>query len=261
MINPYKKNLDNFFETIIDFKHTSKRLNTVLLNDVKKYTTEGANYFSGTSLVIGDWSGPTDNGWKLNFHTGIQKSTFKENYSNEIEKVLSREFGLAYSQCFEAFETLLKDLISVKILSDEKFREGLPANKDYSRECLRGGGDIFKLVKKAGGKRFKNYSNKNNNNFRFGETFKVFSEIRHAITHSQGILNSSKIPQGKYYQVLFEHLLPLNKLDEDTIQLKFDNKTLDRLLIYLSEFGYQIFKILSEEDNYEWKIYNTSHKK
>tara|TARA_R110000744_G_scaffold249450_3_gene365718 strand:+ start:3154 stop:3918 length:765 start_codon:yes stop_codon:yes gene_type:complete len=254
MTNPYKKHLDNFFETVTDFKHTSNRLNKVLLKDVEKYTAEGARYFSGTSLVIGDWSGPTDNGWKLNFHTGIQKSTFKENYSNEIEKVLSREFGLAYSQCYEAFETLLKDFISAKILSDQNFREGLPAAKDYSRENLRGGDDIFNLVKKAGGKRFKNYSNQNNNNFRFGETFKVFSEIRHAITHSQGVLNSSKIPQDKYYQGLFEHLLPLNKLDDDSILLKFDYKTLDRLIIYLSEFGYQVFKILSEEDKYEWKI-------
>lgn len=254
MTNPYKKHLDNFFETVTDFKHTSNRLNKVLLKDVEKYTAEGARYFSGTSLVIGDWSGPTDNGWKLNFHTGIQKSTIKENYSNEIEKVLSREFGLAYSQCYEAFETLLKDLVNVKILSNQNFRESLPANKDYSRERLRGGDDIFKLVKKAGGKRFKNYSNQNNNNFKFSETFKIFSEIRHAITHSQGVFSPSKIPHDKYYQSLFEHLLPLNKLDEDSIQLKFDFKTLDRLLIYLSEFGYQVFKILSEEDKYEWKI-------
>ena len=254
MTNPYKKHLDNFFETVTDFKHTANRLNKVLLIDVEKYTKEGARYFSGTSLVIGDWSGPTDNGWKINFHTGIQKSTFKENYLNEIEKVLSREFGFAYAQCYEAFETLLKDFINLKILSDRNFRTSLPSNKDYSRERLRGGDDIFKLFKKAGGKRFKTYSNHNNNNFRFGETFKIFSEIRHAITHSQGVLDSSKIPKDKYYQGLFEHLLPLNKLDDDSIQLKFDYKTLDQILIYLSEFGYQVFKILSEEDNYEWKI-------
>lgn len=260
MTNLYKKHLDNFFETVTDFKHTSNRLNKVLLKDVEKYTVEGARYFSGTSLIIGDWSGPTDNGWKLNFHTGIQKSTIKENYSSEIEKVLSREFGLAYSQCYEAFETLLKDFISVKISTDQNFKKSLPANKDYSRERLRGGDDIFKLVKKAGGKRLKKYSNQNNNNFKFGEIFKVFSEIRHAITHSQGVLNSSKIPKDKYYQALFEHLLPLNKLDDDLILLKFDYKTLDDLLIYLSEFGYQVFKILSEEDKYEWKI-NTTYSK
>ena len=49
-------------------------------------------------------------------------------------------------------------------------------------------------------------------------------------------------------------MLPLNKLEGETVLLKFEFKTLDRLLIYISEFGFQIFKILSENDNYEWKI-------
>jgi hypothetical protein len=254
MTNPYKIHLTTFFETITDFKHTSNRLNKVLLKDVEKYSAEGATYLSATSLIIGDWTGPTDNGWKLNYHTGVNKITFKENYSNEIDKVLSREFGLAYAQCYEALETLLKDIIYIKINTDKAFKNSLPENKDFSRHCLKGGDDIFKLIKKAGKRRFQNYSKKNNTNFKFKEIFKIFSELRHAITHSQGILKTSKIPNNNYYKSLFEYLLPLNEIKEETILLKFKYKTLDRLLIYLTEFGYQIFKILSEEDNYEWKI-------
>ncbi len=254
MKNPYQKYINKFFETITDFKHSSNRLNKVLLKDVEKYTAEGAKYFSGTALIIGDWTGLTDNGWKINFHTGIQKSIVKENYASEIEKVLSREFGLAFAQCYEAFETLLKDFANVKILSDQSFRNSLPNNKNYSRKSLKGGDYIFKLIKKAGGTRFYNYSKKNNNNFKFKETFTVFSEIRHAITHSQGKLKTSKIPNNKYYKGLFERLLINNEFKGEIIFLKFDYKTLDRLLIYLAEFGYQIFKILSEEDGYDWKI-------
>jgi hypothetical protein len=254
MTNPYRIHINKFFETITDFKHASNRLNKVLLKDVEIYTAEGAKYFSGTALVIGDWTGPTDNGWKLNFHTGIQKSTVKENYANEIEKVLSREFGLSFAQCYEAFETLLKDFANVKILSDQTFRNSLPNNKDYSRESLKGGDDIFRLIIKAGGARFQNYSKENNNNFKFKETFKVFSEVRHAVTHSQGKLKTSKIPNNKYYKGLFEYLLPMNELKGEIILLKFEYKMLDRLLIYLAEFGHQIFKIFSEEDEYDWKI-------
>ena len=253
-MNLYKNSLDTFFETIVDYKHTSSRISKVLSNDVQKYTTEGATYYSGTALIIGDWTGPTNNGWKINFHTGIQKSTIKENYASEIENVLSREFGLAFSQCYEAFETLLKDFVYIKIQNDENFRSTLPIDRDYSREKLKGGDEIFKLIRKAGGNRFKKYSTQNNNNFRFGETFKIFSEIRHAITHSKGILKSSKIPKEKHYEFLFENLLPLNNMESELIHLKFDYKILDKLLTYLSEFGYQIYKILSEEDNYDWKI-------
>jgi hypothetical protein len=253
-MNLYKKSLDTFFETIIDFKHASNRINRVLLNDVQKYTAEESKYFSGTSLIIGDWTGPTDNGWKITFHTGIQKSTLKENYATEIESVLSREFGLAFAQCYEAFETFLKDIVYIKILNDKVFKKKLSADISYSRENLKGGENIFKLIKKAGGNRFKKYSKQNNNNLRFSETFKIFSEIRHAVTHSKGILKTSKIPKEKYYELLFEHFLPLNKLENELINLNFNYKIYENLIINLAEFGYQIFKILSEEDNYEWKI-------
>ena len=148
MKNPYKEHLDIFFETITDLKHTANRLNKVLLQDVEKYTSEKAKFFSGTALIIGDWTGATENGWKINFHTGITKSTFKENYATEIEKVLSREFGLAFAQSFEAFEKLLKDLVFFKIQTDTNFRQGLKPNKDYSRDKLSGGDEIFKLIKK-----------------------------------------------------------------------------------------------------------------
>ncbi|MBU2995891.1 hypothetical protein KO500_05575 [Cellulophaga baltica] len=252
MYNPYKNYLDSFFETITEFKHTSKRLNTVLQGDAKKYTEDGARYFSGTKLFISDWTGPLDNGWKIPFSTGVKRETFKENYAIEIDKILSREFGLAYAQCYEAFETVLKDFIDIKIKTDQNFKKSLPIDKNYSREYLRGSYEIFKIVKKAGGNKFKEYSNQNNNNFKFSELFKIFTEIRHAITHSKGILNSSKIPKDEYYQSLFEHLLKLNNFEGDLIQLRFDYVTLEKLLIYLSEFAYQIFKILSEEDNYEW---------
>src|SRR5690606_6070058 len=143
MTNPYKIYLTKFFETITDFKHTYKRLNKVLLKDVEKYSAEGATYLSATSLIIGDWTGPTDNGWKLNYHTGVNKTTFKENYSNEIDKVLSREFGLAYAQCYEALETLLKEIIYIKINTKEVFKNNLHKNKDYSRHYLKDCNYIF----------------------------------------------------------------------------------------------------------------------
>lgn len=252
MINPYKIHLSSFFETIIDFNHTANRYNKVILEDVKKYTAEGATYFSGSRLIIGDWTGPSDNGWKITFNTGIKKSVFKENYASEIENVLSREFGLAFCQCYEAFETLLKDFVYLKIQNDQKFKENL--KKEFTRENLRGGEEIFKLIKKASGNRFKKYSKSTNNNFKFSQLFRILSEVRHAITHSKGRLETLKVKKDNYYIELFEHLFPLNKLENEYVQIKFDYKILYKLLICLSEFGYQIFKILSEEDKYDWKL-------
>ena len=254
IINPYKNHLLCFFETINDFKHISNRLNKVLSEDLKKYSDENATYYSSTALIIGDWTGIIDNGWKLPFHTGIDKITKREGYAREIKNVLSLQFGLSFAQCYEALETLIKNMLYVKIISDEKFRNLLSNKKDYSRNSLKGGNELFDLIKKAGGDKFKEYSKQNNNNFKFKEIFVIFSEVWHAVTHSKGELATSKIPKNKYYQELFEHLLPLNNLDSESTILKFEHKSLNHILVYLAEFGFQIFKTLSEEDAYEWKI-------
>ena len=131
MKNIYRKNLNIYFETITDFKHSANRLNKVLLNDVEKYRSEKSIYWSGTALVIGDWTGPTENGWELPFHTGTDKFTDKEGYPKEISEILSREFSLAYSQCYEALETFLKDCVDSKIKHDIKYRELIGFNEDY----------------------------------------------------------------------------------------------------------------------------------
>lgn len=254
MKNIYRKHLNTYFETITDFKHAMNRLNKVLLNDVEKYKSEKSIYSSGTALIIGDWTGPTDNGWELPFHTGIDKFTEKDGYPNEINNLLSREFRLAYSQCYEALETFLKDCIDSKIINDIEFRELIKFNENYSRKDLKGGDYIYDLIKKAGGKRLVDYSKKNNNNFKFKEIFTILSEVRHSITHKKGYLEVSKIPTDKYYKSLFEFLFPKNKLEGDSILIQFDHKLLNKILDYLAEFGFQIYKILSEEDNYEWKI-------
>lgn len=254
MTNPFRNHLNLYFESITDFKHTANRLNKVLLKDVETYTADGARYFSGTALVISDWSGPTYRGWKKKFHTGILKSTIKEHYASEINSVLSREFGLAFAQGFEALERFLKNIVREKGKIDPAFKE-LMSDKKYSTgDSLKGGYAIFDLIKIAGGSRFKEYSSSNNHNFKFKEVFTIFSEARHSITHSMGQLNAGKIPSTKYYKLLFEQMFPLNKLTGDKVSLALDYNSLDRLLNYLAEFGFQIFKIFSEQENYDWKI-------
>ncbi|WP_158849005.1 hypothetical protein [Algibacter sp. L1A34] len=252
--NIYRKNLDNYFHTITDFKHSTNRLNKVLIKDIEKYKTEESIYSSLTSLVIEDWTLQRENNSKLRFHTGINKLTGKENYPDEITKILSREFSFVYSQCYEAFERFLKDCIDSKIINDIEFKKLVGFNENYSRKDLKGGENIYKLIKKAGGKRLVNYSKNNINDFKFKELLKIFSEIRHSVTHNKGYLDVSKIPNNQYYKNLFEFLFNKNKLEGNKILIQFDIVLLNKVLVYLAEFGFQIYKILSEEDKYQWKI-------
>lgn len=257
MYNPYKVHLDAYFATITDLKHTLHRINKVLLQDSKKYTSDEAIYKSGTALVIGDWTGPTNNGWKIYYHTKSIKITSKENYPDEINRILSREFAIGIAQSYEALETLLKNLIWVKIELNQNFRSSLPRlHKDmpYTRENLKGGLSLLELIKKASGDRFNKYSKVNNHNFRFTEIFKFLSEIRHSITHSQGKFKITQEFNDKYYKALLNHFLPTTEIEQEIIILKFDYGIFDKLIIHIAEFGYQMFKILSQEDNFDWAL-------
>src|SRR5680860_732434 len=157
MENNYKEKIITLFERIIELRHSSNRINLVLTKDAQKFTVDNARFFSGSKLIISDWTGPTDNGWEINFNTGIRKETFKEDYSREVESIISRECCLSFSQAFEALESFFKDCIFFKSHRSEKF--------DFeSRDEINGGDKLFRLIKKACSPQYNEFSKNNNKN-------------------------------------------------------------------------------------------------
>lgn len=208
MTNPYKTYLDDFFLTLLDYRHSTNRLNKVLKKDVEIYTKEGAQLHFASTLVISDWSGPTDKGWEINFHTGIFTETPKDTYEVEINKMLSREMCLMYSQSFEALEKFIKDCLYSKASRDVKLKDFIisvihkKSNSKFKRDKMPGGDILYKVLKKAGGKTFTKCSSVNNLNIRFSELWTVLSESRHAITHSR----SYKATKNKSFKTSLRHI-------------------------------------------------------
>ena len=253
MTNEYKIYLDTFFTTILEYKHTTKRLNDVLIKDSEKFTQIGAKYHHVSSLVISDWCGETDNGWEKIFHTGISFET--KNYASEIHNILSREFCLIYSQSFESFEKYLKDCIYLRSNSDENFKseieKKLKHNQIFSRENMPSGDNLFKLIKKIDPYSFEKHSSENNMNIEFDAMWKVLSKARHSIIHSKSIIKVSELKSNKHYGEVFDYLFYSISLDENSIQIKLDHKKFETLIKRFSEFAFQIFKIISEKENLE----------
>jgi len=121
MKNPYSSFLNKMYSTLLEYRHSTDRLNKVLNKDVEVYTKGGVNLNYSSALVISDWSGTKDNGWAINFYTGTFIETKRDAYEIEINKMLSREFCLIYSQSFEALEKFLKDCLFVKAKQDEEY--------------------------------------------------------------------------------------------------------------------------------------------
>jgi|GEM_PF-609720 hypothetical protein len=262
MINPYKIYLDGFFENLLYFRHISGRIDKVFHKEVKDYSKD-KNIISFTSaLVISDWTKPTDNGWEVNFHTGIVTHTSKDNYELEVRKIFSKQLCLLYAQSFEAFERFVKDCLFDKIERDESIREYtislLPKNQQSSivRGKMPGGGNLFKVLKKGGGETFKNFTEKNNLNIKFSELWTILSEARHSITHMESEIKFELINKTKHHGEIFEFLFNSNQISSNLISIELDYQKFERLIKRFSEFAYQIFKVLSVEEELEWESNN-----
>jgi hypothetical protein len=260
MTNPYKEYLDKFFNSLLYFRHINGRINKLFKKEIEDCQLDDAIIHFVSALVISDWTGPTDNGWEINFHTGISTETTKENYKTEIENIFSRQLCLLYAQSFEVFEKFVKDCIYSRIDRDELIRNYaislLPKNRrsSISREKMPGGNNLFKVLKKAGGQSFKDFTSNNNLNIRFSELWDVLSESRHSITHKQSFIEVELVTKSKHHKEIFQFLFNSKKTGNDLLLIELDFQKFERLVKRFSEFAFQIFKILSFEEEFDWKI-------
>jgi hypothetical protein len=267
MTNQYKEYLNHFFHTLLYYRHINGRINKVLKKEIEIYRQENSKIHLASALVISDWTGPTDNGWEINFHTGVRTETSKDTYEIEIKKIFYRQLCLLYAQSYESFETYLKDCLFQKIEQDKSLREYtmslLPKSKQapFNREKMPGGYSLFKILKKAGGQSFKNFTSKNNLNVRFSELWNILSEVRHSVTHSKSYIQEDKISKSQHHIQIFNFLFNSVIVDDKLRIIELDYQKFERLIKRFSEFAFQIFKILNIEENLEWNIEKKGHSK
>ncbi|MFB9055466.1 hypothetical protein ACFFU9_01810 [Mariniflexile ostreae] len=259
MTNPYKIHLDQFFEKLLYYRHISGRIDKVFKKEIEMYSSDKATMHFASALIISDWTGPTDNGWELNFHTGISTETTKENYEEEIKNISSRQRCLLYAQSFESFERFLKDCLFNKLERDSEIRDYvislLPKNQNsvISRRNMPSGDKLFNVLKKVGGKTFKKFTTSNNLDIKFRELWTILSEVRHAVTHNESTIDLVKINKSDHHFDIFNYLFNSKKLSDEKIIIELDYKKFEKLIKRFSEFAFQVFKLISVEEKLEWK--------
>jgi len=256
-MNPYETHIENLFIRLLELRHTISHLKSVLNASVKNFEKiEDGGFINASALVISDWTGPTDNGWELNYHTGIRKITFKENYSQEVANIFSEECCYAFAQSFEALERFIKDCIFTKIGHDQDYCNTLKIENpsEFQREEIPSGDKLFVWIRKASNPLFTEYSNSNNVNLNFKVFWTILSQVRHAITHSNSIIKLDKISQTDYHFLVFKDLFQFTTVSTETVHLEIDYHGLSQLIDYVSEFGFQVFKMLSMKENLNWEI-------
>lgn len=241
MINPYKNYLYSFFNKSNYYFHISYRLENLLNKEFDDIIVENGVFFSSNALIISDWTGATEDGWELPFHTKVFTTTDKENYNIEMNKMKSRENLMNFAQTFEVFQSFLKDCITKK-------------NSNISRNKLKFNDKIFQKITEEGGLTFSNYSVKNNKNYKFEVLFNICVELRHSITHSNGIVEKNKIIKDEYSEQLFKNMIPEAKFEKDKIILEMSFISFKKNMKTINEFAFQLYKILSIESNLDYRL-------
>lgn len=274
-MNPLEPALENLFERLNFYNfliaYIDKRL-TDLKNDIERRAGESEkigveDLMHGTSLIITDLSGPTDDGWLYQYPTG-NFDVEGEDYLQMLDEFVGREAERVVAQGYEAFETYLYDVTarfcdanSEQSLVDH-FKGNLPKAPDRNLEvwkkAVRGvyrrkpNSDLVDLIRNLGQDLEKAEVHTNNRGLDLVRWYQITGEVRHAVTHSEGVI-SSKVIEGldrKEIRVLRKNY-PGAKTDEG-YALQLDVDSAQEALRTFAEYGYAIFKALSEERDYDW---------
>ena len=256
-INPFENFLKTFFDEIVTLDQSQSLTQSSLRTSIKnfeKINLDGDTTIAATSLIIGDWTGPNDKGWKINYPTGSMKMLKLEEYSEEVNRLISYECSYLFAQAFERLQGLIKDFISYQLSVDTTYCKKCKVDSNNKFEFYRSHkikrDDLFKNVKRI----FKQ-DEKNNESTYLKEWWTVLAVCRDAVVHSSNIIKGKDILNWqKPHFVIFHHLFPKSVKSNNDLILQMERKEFSRGIKSIAEFGFQVFKLISIKQNLEWKI-------
>lgn len=275
-MNPLEPSLENLFRKLNFYNfliaYIGKRLSN-LRDDIERRADESEridveNLMHGTSLVITDLSGPTDDGWLYHYPTGNFDVEGVE-YLQMLGKFVGREAERVVAQGYEAFETYLYDVTacfcnakSDQSLADH-FEGNLPKAQDRDLEAwkkaVRGvyrrkpNTDLIDLLRDLGQDLEEAEAHTNNRGLDLVRWYQISGEVRHAVTHSEGVISNKDIEglDRKELRILRQKY-PGTTTDEG-YALQLDVDSAQEALRTFAEYGYAILKALSEKRGYDWE--------
>ncbi|MFD3000418.1 hypothetical protein ACFS7Z_08615 [Pontibacter toksunensis] len=268
MANPLKAELDIFLHNIsltnLMFYQTSTHLKNQKESLLKQFEGhEPEKGIMGTSLVIGDLTGPTDKGFKIYYHTGKVDKVKVKDIEESVEKLISREGMRSTANCYEILESFLFDITASYLYNNPE--EQSKAAKIASQECssleeykekvrkYRGqnNAEIIKLLRHLSVKLNESEKPRRHN---ISEWYQVISHVRHAVVHSLFKMNKNRARFTDFQKELFEHYFTFDE-DSHSYNLRMTKKESERQIILVAEYGFHIFKCLSLEKQYDWQVF------
>lgn len=224
--------------------------------------------FHGTSLVITDLTGPTDNGWLLFGRTGHVKVQGEE-FIEKLKWIAQREGALAIANAYEAFETYLYDMAAAygfkinasrlhntlklsqsvtELTSLEKWKEAVRYKYRRGKNKIL----INKLRKLGDGLELAEDKTTNNRSLNMISWFKVVEQVRHAVTHSDFVIEQAVLSsfQPEEKSILSQQFPGIETNTGYLIEMDKRSSALEIKLF--AEYAHAIYKSLSIQSDLEW---------
>jgi hypothetical protein len=225
----------------------------------------------GTALVIRDLTEWPPHGWAVHYGSG-HFVTRGEEFLATVDLLLARSAALAVSQAFEVFETFLRDtaarLLTARpsLIDARQSREAARFRKSrprYGRDpfwrvvirrVYRSNSDALLVWLRSAAPHLKVAELRNNRAINLRVWFRVFTAVRHAVTHTASILPPSSINgltrrQRQYLARFFP-----GRRDRIGYHLTLTDDNVEEVLRLAAEYGYAIFKAEAIVLGLEWRV-------
>ena len=217
-----------------------------------------------STLIIGDLTGPDDDGWKIIYPTGFDVKVYENEFGASIDLLIRRESMRSVATCYELLESFFWNITTAflqinphLILSESKIKDLDKFNGDLRKQLKyyyksTDNKGVLKLIGKLSGS-FNTAKVENTHNIDLNDWYYVLTKVRHSIVHSLFVLDlndsSFNHNQKKLFSSYFEHT---EKDRKATLDMKYDSA--NDQIVMIAEFGLLIFKCFCIEMKQDWKV-------
>lgn len=231
---------------------------------------EISDMFAGSALVIRDLTEWPEDNWARYYSTGNFIS-YGESYLSNADDLIYREAAWTISQAYEAFETYLKGISasyiyknpdsvnqslftkhSKSLINSELKKNSLEYWNKFVRLSYRSGKDALNFLRKEAPS-LSEWEKQNNRNNNLTVWFKIVSEVRHATTHSNLLIDNAKLSSLPNTEVILMNKYFPGIRTKNGYELRITQKSAETALIFFGEYAFLLFKCLSIKNGYNWQ--------
>ncbi len=215
----------------------------------------------GSALLIRDLTEWPEHRHAVYYPTDTFSSQ-DEKFLEVMNELLGRVALWTIAQAFEIFGTFLYDSAAALLHAKPSLTKKIPASvsapninywKDFVRNEYRRNDELFKYLRKVA-PNLAAVEQNNNRIIDLTDWYSVIAEVRHATTHAGFVIKNPKFQQMSVSQQAILNDYFVDGSAESGYVLKADVDNVYENLRLLAEYGFAIFKSLSQEQGYIWDI-------